>query len=555
MGTGLRVLIVDDSEADASLLLRQLRGGGFEPAWERVDTMLGMSIALGRGPWEVVLSDYQMPRFSVPEALALLKEWKADIPLLVVSGAVGEERAVEAMRAGAADFIYKGNLARLVPAIQRELREAAVRRERAQMREQMVLSDRMVSVGTLAAGVAHEINNPLTVLIANLDFIAKDAEMLTPLVGAGVAAPAGDEPADLVQDLGKCVADARDAADRVRVIVRDLKVFSRVNEEELSRVDLRRVLDSSLRMAWNEIRHRARLVKDYGDVPLVLANEARLGQVFLNLVVNAAHAIPEGRLDENEIRVTAKADGADVVVEVRDTGSGIPAEIRTRIFEPFFTTKPIGVGTGLGLAICRKIVESLSGRIDLESEIGKGSVFRVSLPAARGGEEPAPSPAPPRPTRRARVMVVDDEAALGEAVRLMLAPDHEVTVATTAGAALRRLVGGERFDVILCDVMMPQLTGMDLHTEIQRVAPDQVDRVAFMTGGAFTPRAREFLSRVPNPQIEKPFDQQGLRELLSRTLRRDMSGPHQAAEPRTPEPAERAPHFTLPTVRPPGGEA
>jgi len=300
-----------------------------------------------------------------------------------------------------------------------------------------------------------------------------------------------------------------------------LKVFSRSDEDKTGAVDVRRVIESSLRMAWNEIRHRARLVKEYGDVPPVEGNEGRLGQVFLNLVMNAAQAIPEGRADKNENRVVTKQDDhGRVVVEVRDTGSGIPDSVISRIFDPFFTTKPIGVGTGLGLAICHRIVTALGGELVVESQVGKGSVFRTILPTAKGeAAEVSHPPAAIVPGRRGRILVVDDEPKLGAAVRRMLSAEHEVLAVTSARDAIGRVSKGERFDIILCDLMMPEMTGMDLHAELLRLAPEQAEKVIFMTGGAFTSRARVFLDQVRNPRVEKPFDVGGLRALVHGMLR------------------------------------
>jgi len=285
---------------------------------------------------------------------------------------------------------------------------------------------------------------------------------------------------------------------------------------------LRRVLDSSVNIAWNEIRHRARLVKDYGDTPMVESNESRLGQVFLNLLLNAAHAIPEGETERNEIRVSTRTDGRGyAVVEIRDTGVGIPPEIRDRIFDPFFTTKPAGEGTGLGLWICSGILSALGGEITVDSDKGKGSVFRVALPPVA---MEAPSMAAARAPVDAgapggRLLIVDDEPMILGALRRSFSSDYHVTCVGDGRRALERIRAGERYDAILCDLMMPEITGMDLYAEMSRIAPEQIERMVFVTGGAFTPRAREFLENIPNARVEKPIDFQNLK-LLLRNLRR-----------------------------------
>jgi len=526
MGKPLRALIVEDVEQDALLVVRELRRGGFDVAFERVDTPEAMAAALEKESWDVVISDYSMPRFSAPMALGLVNKRRPGLPFIIVSGTVGEDVAVEAFHAGAHDFMAKGKLARLVPAVERELRDAALRSERSRMQEQLLIADRMASVGTLAAGIAHEINNPLAVVTANLDFVLDAVAKLGEELRSAAAARDGEGAeigwiATRLREIEEPLRDVREAADRVRHIVRDLKVFSRSDEDKTGPVDVRRVLESSMRMAWNEIRHRARLVKDYGDVPPVEGNEGRLGQVFLNLIVNAAQAIPEGRAEHNEIRIiTRRDDDGRVVVEVRDTGSGIPASVVSRIFDPFFTTKAIGVGTGLGLSICHRIVTALGGQIVVESQVAKGTVFRITLPAAKADAAEVPSPAaPPASGRRGRILVVDDEEALGIALRRILSNEHEVLAVTTAEDALGRVSQGERFDVILCDLMMPEVTGMDFHAALLQLAPAQAEKVVFMTGGAFTSQAREFLDRVRNARVEKPFDAGSIRALIHGLLR------------------------------------
>jgi PAS domain S-box-containing protein len=387
--------------------------------------------------------------------------------------------------------------------------------ERRRMESQLIFAGRMAAVGTLTAGVAHEINNPLAYILANIEFSRQQMER----IGARLA---DADSGRLFAEVGDALGEARQGAERVRNIVRDLRVFARGDEEGRGPVALRHVIDSSINIAWNEIRHRARLVKDYGDVPLVDGNESRLGQVFLNLLLNAAHAIAEGEAERNEIRVVTRTrpDGR-AVVEVRDTGRGIPADIRPRIFDPFFTTKSAGEGTGLGLWICQGILGALGGEIAVESDEGQGSVFRVTLPAVvmDVSEGQTQTPPPIATGRGGRLLIVDDEPMILGALRRALAPDYKITCVGDGRAALELLRAGERYDAIVCDLMMPELTGMDLYGEARRFASDQTERFIFVTGGAFTPRAREFLGRVPNARVEKPIDFQNLRILVRNLLR------------------------------------
>jgi PAS domain S-box-containing protein len=374
----------------------------------------------------------------------------------------------------------------------------------------LMLSDRMASVGTLAAGVAHEINNPLASVIANLDMALQDLMILA-------------ETAKLPPDLADELKDARGAADRVREIVRDLKIFSRGDEDRHGPVDVENVLESTLRMAWNELRHRAKVVKHYTKIPNVDAHESRLGQVFLNLIINAAHAIPAGHFDNNEVRISTGLDASGrVVVSIGDTGTGIPLEVRPRLFTPFFSTKPIGVGTGLGLAISHRIITQFGGTITYETEVGKGTTFHITLQVAGALTASVPTqkiwtrtPA----ARRGNVLVIDDEESLAQALRRFLSVEHNVTAVYRARDALDLLELGTRYDVVLCDLMMPQITGMELYAEIVRLDPSQAQRIVFLTGGAFTPTARDFLSSTSNRRIEKPFDLKEVRRLVNELTR------------------------------------
>ena len=378
-------------------------------------------------------------------------------------------------------------------------------RERKQLQAQVMQADRLTAVGTLAAGVAHEINNPLAYVILNLQYLIRELPRYE-----------GD-PAHLAR-LFERLREARHGVERVSTIVRDLRALSRNDPDQRGLVNLERVLRTSLRVASSHIEGRASVVEQYEEVPPVEGSAARLEQVFLNLLINAAQALPAETAQSNQIRIALRADGERrVVVEVGDNGLGIPAELLDRVFDPFFTTKPAGVGTGLGLPICHSIVKSLGGEISVESSAGDGTVFRVSLPVEpqpRRLLTPAPLPAPPTDPGRARVLVVDDELQLASMLQRVLQDEHEVRIATTAREALELLSTGQEFDVVLCDLLMPTMSGMDLYLELKRRRPGLEKRLVFMTGGAFTPRAAEFLGLVKNRRIEKPFDLSQVRQLV-----------------------------------------
>jgi signal transduction histidine kinase/CheY-like chemotaxis protein len=377
----------------------------------------------------------------------------------------------------------------------------------------VVQSDRLASLGTLAAGVAHEINNPLTYVVTNVSFVSERLALLGEGLSRADGKPFGPELAEIREAL----AEAQEGAQRVRQIVRDLRTYSRGDDEKEKTVDIWRVLDWSINMAMNEIRHRARLVRDMGPVPGVRGTETRLGQVFINLLVNAAQAIAAGNRADNEIRISTMTDAdGRAVICVGDTGPGIAPDVLDRVFEPFFTTKPTGVGLGLGLFVCHGIIKGMGGTLTAESPPGAGATFVVTLPPALPviGAEADPAAQVVAPARRARVLAVDDEPQVLRSIQRALGA-HEVIVADCGSDALRRLEADAAFDVILCDLMMGDMTGMDLHQRLAARSPELAQRIVFMTGGVFTDGARDFLAGVPNACIEKPFDVKALRALVS----------------------------------------
>jgi signal transduction histidine kinase len=377
----------------------------------------------------------------------------------------------------------------------------------------VVQSDRLASLGTLAAGVAHEINNPLTYVVTNVSFVSERLAKL----GDDLKGPSGKALGPELREIRAALEESQEGAQRVRQIVRDLRTYSRGDDEQDKVVDIWRVLEWSLNMTMNEIRHRAKLVKDLRPVPGVRATETRLGQVFINLLVNAAQAIAAGNKADNEIRLSTSTDvDGWAVVRITDTGSGIEPDVRDRIFEPFFTTKPTGVGLGLGLFVCHGIIKGLGGSMAVESVPGSGATFTIRLPPAGRADE-AGGPVEPVATsapRRARVLAVDDEPHVLRSIQRALSA-HEVIVADCGREALARLADDTRFDVILCDIMMGDMTGMDLYAQLARRSAELAARMVFMTGGIFTDGAREFLASVPNVCIEKPFDLGALRDLVA----------------------------------------
>jgi CheY-like chemotaxis protein/anti-sigma regulatory factor (Ser/Thr protein kinase) len=290
-------------------------------------------------------------------------------------------------------------------------------------------------------------------------------------------------------------------------------MFSRESSEDRKLLDLREVVTPALRMMRHVLRNRAQLVEDYGPTPCVLGSEARLGQVLLNLLVNAVQAIPEGAAERHTVRIhTRTAPDGRAEVEVSDTGRGILPEVLPHIFEPFFTTKPSEEGTGLGLPICQQIIQSHGGEILVRSDPGQGSVFTVLLPAVPASASRAvPEPREGEQSshvhevaRRGRILIVDDEPRLARSMRLLLEPAYDVVTTTSGSEALTLVSSGQRFDVVVCDLQMPGTTGKDIYTQLRERQPELARRLVFMSGGAYTPQASQFIRTVPNRVLEKP---------------------------------------------------
>jgi CheY-like chemotaxis protein len=301
----------------------------------------------------------------------------------------------------------------------------------------------------------------------------------------------------------------------------------------VAHVDLALVIQQAVRMTANELGHHAQLIYDLDPTPMKVADDGRLTQVFINLIMNAAHAIPVGRRDDNRVTLRTRSDErGGTTIEVQDTGAGIAPDVLQRVFDPFFTTKDVGVGTGLGLPICHGIVTGLGGQITIDSTVGVGTTVRVVLPRAATEVTPATTPSPPAAAAlpappRYRVAIVDDEVGVGQSLRRALRRDYEPTVFTASQDLLARIADGEQFDAIVSDVMMPTMTGLELLEELLRVAPRQAARLMFITGGVFTENIKRRLDELETPRLDKPFVLDELRRMIV-----DLASREQAAPPR-----------------------
>jgi nitrogen-specific signal transduction histidine kinase len=383
--------------------------------------------------------------------------------------------------------------------------------ERQEILARLAQTDRLVSIGTLAAGIAHEINNPLAYVLGSLE----------------LAQRALSSPIRSVEVLSNHLARARDGAERVLSIARDLRIFARGQGDDASIVAVAPLIQSAVDMVRHDLESRARVELRLADVPPVRASEAQLGQVMLNLVVNAAQAIVPGDPQRNLVRIELSEESDLAIrIDVTDSGAGIAPEVLPRVFEPFFTTKPVGVGTGLGLAICHGSVTAMGGRISVKSELGRGTTFSVRLPhLGRLVEAELPGNAQSRRSatvpKLGRLLIIDDEPRLARTLAELLAEEFEVMIATS-GEQADTLLTNHAFDVVLCDVCMPGASGIDLHRRLLATQPAVASRFVLMTG-AILPAARDYADKHQVPWVEKPVDYPRLVELLRAIARRSIN--------------------------------
>src|SRR5450755_2760364 len=459
--SAVRALIVDDTVDDADLSVAQLESAGLTVESERVDTAEAMAGALARGPWDVVLCDHTMPGFGSKEAITILAAAGCPAPAIIVSGAIGEEAAVAAMRAGAVDFVSKDHLFRLPAAVQRALDEAAREREHRRRAEELAHARRMESIGRLAGGVAHDLNNKLAVILGFTDIVSR-------ALGAG-------NP--LARDLG----EVRAAAEYSAALTRDLLAFGRrqtLRPEPVVAAEIAAGLQRILRPTIGETV--TLVVQDASEAAVVMADRAQLEQALVSLALNAHEAMPDGgRLTIRTARVPAEEPGGHgasvagaVTISVSDTGVGMPEEIRERVFEPFFTTKRFGGGTGLALAAVSGFVEQIGGTITVRSRPGQGTTFRIELPhydAAPGQRSPATMIEP----AGLDVLLVEDDEQVRRLLELLLADaGHRVAGAGSGDEALAILGEPSRpLDLVITDMVLPDLRGSEIVRRARQLRP------------------------------------------------------------------------------------
>ncbi len=513
MATPLRVLMVEDSEDDALLLLQELKRGNYAPESTRVDTPEALRAALTGRDWDLVMSDYRLPHFSGPAALKLLQETGQDLPFIIVSGVVTEEDAVAAMKAGAHDYVTKHKLARLIPIIARELREAEQRREnKCLQKEQAVQSQKLEIIGRLAGGVVHDFNNLLTAISGNAELGSQ-------------ALANGHQAAGNLEEIKQAVEQATG-------LTRQLLAFTRrqsMETEVLNMNELVTAMTNMLRrLVGDEIQLATQLTP---DLKATRANPGQCQQVLLNLVVNARDAMPQGgtitiRTANAPGKPAAQGQGPAgyVCVSVSDTGAGMSEEMKARIFQPFFTTKEPGKGTGLGLSICQDIIRERRGYMEVESAPGQGTTFTFFLPQTnepiKGSAQPQAVQAMPHGTETV-LLAEDDSAVRGMITSMLRSQGYTVLQACNGEEALTvaRSDQGKAINLLLTDVMMPRMGGIELAEKFSQLYPSA--KVLFTSGYTADPVALNGISGDTVPFIEKPF----LPFDLARKVRKVLSNP------------------------------
>jgi two-component system, cell cycle sensor histidine kinase and response regulator CckA len=512
MGTPLSVLMVEDSDEDTELVIRELRGGGYDVTFERVDTPQAMSATLENRAWDVVICDFSVPNFGCAGALRLLRGRNLDTPFIYVSGTVGEETAVAALKEGAHDYVMKGSLKRLLPAIQRELKEAEQRREKAQLERQVRQQERFEAIGRLAGGIAHDFNNIIGAILGWAELGEEEAQN-----GSGL------------QDRFKQI---RNQAERAAGLTTQLLAFARRQVLQPVKLDVNKSISEmrSFLASGMEGDIEFKIILD-PNLDVMQGDASQVGQVIMNLCINARDAMPKGgrliiETDNVEIdeefchRNSYGRPGRYVMLMISDTGIGMDAATVDRLFEPFFTTKDIAKGTGLGLATVYGIVKQHDGFLNVYSEVGKGTTFRVYFPSSTGSVSQRPPDIATILTGSETILVAEDHEGIREVANEILSSYGYTTILAADGQDALRLFRQDptRIDLVILDVAMPGLSGTEAFTQMRTIRPGLP---AVFTSG-HTSESASLNSNIAAGAVflQKPYASRTLGQIVRSTLDR-----------------------------------
>ncbi len=518
MTTPLRVLIVEDSEDDTALLVRELRRGGYDVTFERVDSPEALDTAVAKREWDIVICDYSMPHFSGTDALRLLREKGSEVPFIFLSGTIGEETAVAALKQGAQDYLMKDNLKRLIPAIQRELREREERQQRKDLEQRVQRLEKFEPIGRLAGGIAHDFNNALGVILG--------------------WAQLGEENAEAVSrhQLRETFHKIGDAARHSAGLTSQLLAFARRQVLQPRNLNLNELVSETTRLLQSAVGARIEFrVALAPDLNSIRGDPTQIHQVLINLCLNARDAMSQGgrllvetqnaEIQEEFCKKYPYAKpGKYVLLSVSDTGVGMNAATLDHIFEPFFTTKEMGKGTGLGLATVYGIVRQHEGFLNVVSEPGRGSAFLVYFPTSLEVQE---VPKPPR-TNHARggretILLAEDNEALQELiVRTLEGLGYRVIAVSNGEEAVREFnANHSKISMVILDVVMPVLDGTEAYLQMREIRPDLP--VVFATGHSTESVLLGSLVKEGAAFLQKPYPLSDLSRIVRDLLDRSES--------------------------------
>jgi signal transduction histidine kinase len=491
---------LEDNPNDARLIQSTLEAGGIICAITRVQDHADFVAALERGGIDLILSDFSLPAFDGLSAVEVVRTRWPDLPVILVSGTLGEERAIDSLKSGATDYVLKERLTRLVPAVHRAMQEVEERGERKKIEAQFIEAQKMEVIGHLAGGVAHDFNNIIAVIMGYSDMMMEELEVNDPL--------------------RKYVGEIRHASQRAAGLTQQLLVFSRKQTVQPVVLDLNDVVKDLDKMLRRLIDENIEMTIVPGkQIGRVKADPGYVGQVLMNLIVNARDAMPNGgkltiatgnvTFDENDAHTRAGVMPGDyVMLSVSDTGTGMTDEVKKRLFEAFFTTKPLGKGTGLGLATCQTIVQQCGGQIEVQSELGKGTTFTIYFPRV---EQPiiiaakhAETGLLPRGTET--LLLVEDESSVRHlACSILGSQGYNVLHANNGQDALHvaREHKGSPIRLVVTDVIMPQMGGKVMAEWLKTTYPDL--RILFTSGYTDDAIARHGVLETGVAFLSKPY--------------------------------------------------
>lgn len=527
MSTPLSVLMVEDSDEDAELVIRELRRGGYDVSFERVDTPPAMSASLENRAWDVVICDFSVPHFGYAGALRLLREKNLDTPFIYVSGTIGEETAVAALKEGAHDYVMKGGLKRLLPAIQRELQEAEQRREKAQLERQVRQQERFEAIGRLAGGIAHDFNNIIGAILGSAEL--------------------GEEEAGNGSGLQGRFTQIRNQAERAAGLTTQLLAFARRQVLQPVKLDVNKSISEmrSFLGSGMEENIETKIILD-PSLDVIQGDASQIGQVIMNLCINARDAMPRGGrliIETNNVEIDEEfchrnsygRPGRYVKLVVADTGIGMDAATVDRIFEPFFTTKDLGKGTGLGLATVYGIVKQHGGLLNVYSEVGKGTTFRVYFPSSTGrAHQPHPE-AMISVTGNETILVVEDHEGIREVANSILRSYGYTIILAADGQEALRLFRQDptRIDLVILDVMMPGLSGTEVFAQMSAIKPDLP--VVFTSGHTSESLSLNLDITAGAVFLQKPYAQRTLGQIVRSRLDRRPPSKSEASTTNQPD--------------------